>query len=141
MSEHVRSVFRARMVSANVLPYFETVGVVVDLNTTPDYWSTLEFAFATAARVSLGFPACFRETGTVLVHVIARSGVGDAQAFAYAEDLRSAFDGPYIDDVRIVVTHPPALSPTDNGNWIDVTVPVDYEFDYVVRAEAVPLAA
>jgi hypothetical protein len=89
-----------------------------------------------SARVALGYPACYRETGSVIVHVIGRSGDGDSQVFNYAEQIRPFFDRPFIDDVRLIGTDPPTLSPTDNGEWLDVVVPVAYEWDYVVQGVA-----
>lgn len=133
MSAHVRTVFRTAVTAAAVLPYFDTIGQVVDLNKVPDHWVTLEFPLVQAMRVALGFPACYRERGSVLVHVIGRSGNGDAAVFDYAEQIRPFFDRAYVDDVRMVGTDPPTLAPTDNGEWLDVILPVGYEWDYVIQ--------
>jgi len=134
MSEHVRTVFRTAIVAATPLPYFETIAQSLDLNTVPSLWCTLEFPLVTSTRTTIGYPACFREGGTVLLRVLARSGRGDTEAIHAAELLREFFDQPYIDDVRMLATSPPALAPVDNGEWIDVIVAVDYEWDYTVPA-------
>jgi hypothetical protein len=139
MSAHVRDVFRAALNSASPLPYLETIGLVHDPKTLPSAFTTLEFPIAQAARIALGYPTCCRESGTVLVHVFGRSGQGDAQVLADAEALRPTFDQPFIDDVHLLGSHPPALVPSDLVGWLDVVVPVDYQWDYVVAAP-LPLA-
>src|SRR4051812_38365682 len=89
MSEHTRDVFRAGLLAATALPYFETVAQAFDLNVAPDLWVSLEFPLVTATRITIGYPACFREAGTVFVHVIGRSGLGDAAAIHEAELIRT----------------------------------------------------
>ena len=133
MSGHTRQVFKSAVVTAAApLPYYETIGQVLDLNKAADYWVTLEFPPTIAERVSLGFPACYRESGAVILHVLGRSGQGDQAVFNYAEQIRPHFDGPFLVDVRLKGTYPPALFPTDNGEWLDVTTVINYEWDYVV---------
>ena len=133
MSSHVRDLFRARVAAVSPAPYRETIGTVVDLNTIGDSWVTLEFPLVTAQRVSLGYPCCYRESGAVVVHCFARSGLGETEAMQLAEAIRPAFDVPYLSDVRLLGTSPPSLIPTDNGEWLDVVLPVAYEWDYVVQ--------
>jgi hypothetical protein len=137
MSEHTRDVFRTALVAATSLPYYETVAKGFDLNMAPDLWVSLEFPLVTAARTTIGYPACYRETGTVFVHVVGRSGQGDAAPIHEAELIRSYFDAPFVDDVRMLTTMPPTLAPTDAGEWIDVVLAIDYEWDYVVAGPAV----
>lgn len=134
MSAHTRDVFRQALAAAAApVLYIETIAQAVDLNTAPGIWVSLEFPQVVAERVALGYPACMRESGSVVVHVIARSGEGDGAAFALAEQLRPFFEGPYLSDVRLTGTQPPTLAPTDNGNWIDVFFSVYYAWDYVVN--------
>jgi hypothetical protein len=133
MSKHVRDIFRtALQTAADPLPYVETIAMPHDLRTTPDQWVTLEFPLASSARVSIGYPALFRESGAAIIHLMTRSGGGDDAAMQVAEDIRNFFEAPYLDDVRLLGTYPPALIPVDEGEWIDVTVPINYEWDYLV---------
>jgi len=134
MSEHTRAVFRAALVAATPLPYFETIAQAFDLNTAPALWVTIEFPLVTATRTTIGYPACFREAGTAFVHVYGRSGIGDEAPIHQAELIRTYFDAPLVDDVRMLTTMPPTLAPTDVGEWIDVILAIDYEWDYTVAA-------
>lgn len=137
MSAHTRTVFRQKLAGfAAPTPYFETIATPLDLNTAPDLWVSLEFPPVTAARVSLGYPACMRETGFVVVHVLGRSGVGDAVPVDFADFLIPFFDQPYIADVRLTGVQPLGLGPTDIGEWVDVTFQVGYTWDYVVNRVA-----
>lgn len=135
MSAHTRQAFRAAVTAAaDPTPYYETVGAVVDLNRAADTWVTLEFPQTQSDRVSLGYPACMRETGAVFLHVLARSGVGDTEVIDLAESIRAKFFAPYLGDIRIIGTQAPFLFPADDGEWLDCVTQIAYSWDYVVAA-------
>lgn len=132
MSAHTRAVFRAALTAAAApVPYYETIGVPLDLNTAANKWVTLEFPQVTAQRTTVGLPACMRETGVAVVHVLVRSGQGDTELFDLVETIRPAFDVAYVQDVRMTGTQPAFLFPADDGEWLDAVFQIGYEWDYV----------
>jgi hypothetical protein len=130
MSSHVRDVFRTALTAASSAPYFETIGVPLDLNTVPALWVTLEFPQTTSERVAIGFPSCLRDSGVVVVHALGRSGQGEDAVFNLIESIRPAFDKPYLQDVRLTGTQPAFLFPADDGEWLDAVFQIGYAWDH-----------
>jgi len=130
MSAHVRDVFRAALTAASPVPYYETIGVPLDLNTAADLWVTLEFPQATSERIAVGLPSCLRDTGVVIVHSVGKSGQGENAVMNLIETLRPAFSVAYLQDVRLTGTQPAFLFPADDGEWLDAVFQVGYSWDH-----------
>lgn len=131
MSSHVRDVFRAALTAASPVPYYETIGVPLDLNTAADLWVTLEFPQATSERIAVGFPKCLRDSGVVVVHAVGRSGQGEDAVINLIDILRPEFEKPYLQDVRLTGTQPAFLFPADDGEWLDAVFQIGYAWDHL----------
>ena len=136
-SRFVRASFR--MAWPALLPglaLIETINRDPSPGGLPTVWATVLFAMTAEERVSLGSPACYRETGEILVTCICRSGDGDLPAVDAAESVRSAFHDWHDPTglLAIIDTSPPPDTEygDSRGRWYAVEVPLGYRYDRVI---------
>jgi hypothetical protein len=138
-AEAVREAFRqkiAGMLEPDGFTYFETINEATSSKELPPRWYTLDFIPADDSRISLGIPALFRESGTVLVAIFTAQQIEDTTAVAAAETVRTELAnwqvtsalGQYL---RVLEAGPPNdLDGGDfRGAWYGITVDLRYTFD------------
>jgi hypothetical protein len=136
----VRTAFRDALIAAYPGLYFDTLNrspvFVPDEGgqPVPTIWYTLKFPVAGAERrMSIGAPACRRETGQVDVWCICASGVGDAPALSAAEGVRELLrDKQLTPAIRATEAQPPIHFTSDDGDYFTAVVAVHYVHDFVI---------
>jgi hypothetical protein len=134
----VREAFRdavAGLLTADDFTFIESVNLAEATADLPLRWYTLDFIASDVTRLSLGSPALFRETGTVVVIVFTPPQIEDASAVAAAEVIRTAL-GTWTDDtgqIRVLEAGPPNdLDGGDfRGSFYGVTVDLRYQHDRI----------
>ena len=113
------------------LPLFETINADPNDGTLPDTWATVEFQTDGETRNALGV-SCYRETGTITVAVLVRSGTGDDDAVTWIETIRDACRNWTDQDVKIETADPADEGGgIANGNWFVCETDLLYTFDYL----------
>jgi hypothetical protein len=132
----VREAFRdkiAGLLASEGYAFFESVNLASSTKDLPSRWYTLDFVPSDDARMSLGSPALFRESGLVTVAVYSEHNVEDADAVAAAEIIRAQmcnwFDAS--GHIRVTEAQPPAdLDGGDfRGAFYGITVDLRYNYD------------
>lgn len=101
------------------------------LESAPPLWLTIDFASSNERRISIGSPACRRETGEVQIWVLGASGIGDRPVVDMADNVRSKMrDKVLAPSIRTTDADPPFHFP-DDGDWFAAIVPVAYVYDFV----------
>ena len=130
-SKYVRDEFRDSWdTKVPSIPLYETLNDDPDHDDMPDLWATVEFVAFNEAQVSLGSPSCRRETGTIIIVVSARAGIGDATLLTAAETIRTAYRHWAVTDLNITQIDPPLsdLGYSD-GMWYTMSIDVSYVYD------------
>jgi hypothetical protein len=116
------------------LPQYDTLGVRINNESLEDLWATTDFIPLADAAISLGAQACYRESGTFRVYVVARAGAGDAAAIAQADEIAAYFRRwrDTATQTRVLSNVPPAPSEQSDGRWLVVAVDMLFSRDYFV---------
>jgi len=132
-SASVRQAFRDELAAAfPALPLYATLGVRVDNAQLPDLWAASDFIPIGDIAVSLGSPACRRESGTFRCFVVGRTGDGDAAIVAQADAIAAHFRGwrKSAPQLRVTSVVPPAPSEFSDGRWLVSAVDFAFMHDY-----------
>lgn len=134
-SRAVREAFRTQ-VAALLQPafaYVESVNVATQSKALPARWYTLDFLAADDARMSLGRPTLFRESGSVVVMIFTEQQIGDAEGTTAADTVRAALCNwdALNGALRVLQCAPP--SDMDGGDirgaWYALSIDTRYQFD------------
>jgi hypothetical protein len=135
----VRTAFRDALLAAYPGLYFDTLnkspGFMPDEGgqPVPTIWYTLVFTAATERRISLGTPACRRETGQAEVWCLSASGVGDGPAITAAEGVRELLREKQLTPaIRTTDADPPIHFTPDDGDYFAAVVAVSYVHEFVI---------
>lgn len=111
-------------------PILDTINVRP--GTLPAQFLTVKREFSSVDRISIG-PSPntqFRETGTLTIRVTVQSGIGTDTAEALAEQVRDLFHNYAVTQFRVLVVDSPSVIDPDDGNWFQLEVPVQYQYDF-----------
>ena len=130
-SQYVRDQFRASWpVLVPTIELFDTINDDPDHDAMPELWATVEFVAFNEDPVSLGEPSCRRESGTIIVELSGRSGLGDDALTAAAETVRTAYRYWKVPGLRVTQIDPPL---SDNGfsegRWYIMSIDISYDYD------------
>jgi len=131
----VREAFRAELLAAfPLLPQFATLGVRVDNTQLPELWAATDFIPIADVPVSIGTPACRRETGTFRCYVVGRTGAGDAAIVAQCDAIAAHFRNwrDAAAQLRVTGAIPPAPSEFSDGRWLICAVDFSFMHDHYV---------
>lgn len=134
-SKSVRTTFRDTLQAAfPTTQYVESIATRVDNETLDSLWMSLEFINGDDRAISIGKPACYRETGTARVWIAAISGSGDDAAINLGDAVAAHYRGwsvmsPKIKALNVVS---PGNNPESDGRWFLAYVDVNYQHDYTV---------
>lgn len=119
---------------------FPTVDLVqalaerVDNEALPALWQSITFVPAGDVAVSIGSPACRRETGTARIFAVGRTGAGDAEVIAHADQVAAYFrNWRWVEGgetIRVELVAAGARAPESDGRWIIVSTDVNFVHDY-----------
>lgn len=132
------AIVRARVTSAlqslAVSPeeYVEIKAVRVDNEALPAKFLAVEFINPNERRISLGSPACWRETGTARVWVAGLSGGGEVPIVERADEVREFFRGWSVpaDKISVESVSPPSqVLQQSAGRWFMLVVDVAFKRD------------
>ena len=137
-SSYVRDEFRTKvsgLLTAQGFAFVETINLAEATADLPARWYTLDFLPADDARLSLGVPTLFRETGAVMIAIFSPQNETDNDAVTAADVVRSAMCN-WVDatgNLRVQDAQPPQdLDGGDfRGSFYGVTVDVRYTFDRI----------
>jgi hypothetical protein len=132
----VREAFRqkiAGLLGAEGFAFFESINLAHSTKELPPRWYTLDFVPSDDARVALGIPALFRESGIVTVAVFSEQQVEDTDAVAAAEIIRAQMCNWFDPSgyIRVLEAQPPSdLDGGDfRGAFYGITVDLRYQYD------------
>lgn len=133
----VRDAFRAALEAAFPGELYETLNAVPAFfppdPTQPvpgSPWLTIAFPPAATRRVSLGAPACFRESGQVEISACGASGEGDGPTLTKAEAVRDAlWSRQLTPDIRVTDIDPPFSITADDGRYFQAIITAAYVYD------------
>lgn len=133
-SKYVRDSFRTSWAtSVPTIPFHETINDDIDHDTAEDLWATFTFIAFNEERVSMSTPACYEESGTITVSLIAKSGTGDAALLTAAELVRDAYRYWTVANLRIVQADPPLSDQGySDGIWYFLDVDLSYVYNHYV---------
>jgi len=130
-SKAVRDKFRASWpILVPSIPMFDVVNDDPDHDIMPDLWVAVEFISFNEEAVSLGRPACRRESGTITIVLSVKSGTSDDAINDAAEVIRDAYRYWKDGSVRSTQIDPPV--PADgfsDGLWYIVDIDISYDYD------------
>src|SRR5262245_196328 len=132
-SQVVRQAFQSELVAAfPAVPYFTTLAVRTDNEALPALWQSLDFIPASDGPISIGNPACYRETGAARALVVGQAGAGEGAAITQAEASRNHFRRWAVpaEQIQVVNVLPPTAAPESDGRWLVVAVDMNYRRDY-----------
>ena len=109
-------------------PFVDTLNVRPA--TLPNTFSTLERDHAEVARITIGTPAQFRESGVLQIVVHVRAGLGDGPAQMLAEQIRDAFHDYAAGNLFVLAVGSATVFEPDDGNFFEMKVPVHYQYDF-----------
>lgn len=116
------------------LPYYDVINRTFAHNGLPTKWATFLFE-AARGKISIGCkPACYRETGSILVVIMTTAGNGDSEAGALANLVMQRFNGYSGVDGQFIVLE---IQPPNDGNndrvpksnFYQTVVEFDYQYD------------
>jgi hypothetical protein len=132
----VREAFRqkiAGLLTAQGYEFFESVNLATSTKELPPRWYTLDFVPSDDARISLGQPALFRESGQVTVAVFSEQNVEDSNAVAAAEIIRSQMCNWFdpTGAIRVLEAQPPTDADGGDfrGAFYGINVDLRYQYD------------
>ena len=129
-SKAVRDAFRASWSTAVPdIDFYETVNDDPDHSTIPALWATAEFQSYNDEPITLGNPACYRETGIITVVLATTAGIGDDDLLVAAEKVRDAYRHWRSGDIRVVQVDPPLNEGFSDGNYYIMDVDISYVYD------------
>lgn len=134
-SKPVRTTFRDTLQAAfPATQYVESIATRVDNETLSSIWMSLEFINGDDRAISIGKPACYRETGVARVWVAAVSGEGDAAAVDLADEIAAYYRGwsVAVPKIRAQNVVSPGNNPESDGRWFLAYVDINYQHDYTV---------
>lgn len=121
------------VLEAAAIPYLDTINTrptAINPTLTPE-WTTLELDISNVDRISLGRTgARFREEGSVTIVVNTRSGEGKQRGYELSEEIRSLFWEYSSGFLRIIRVSSGVIYQPEDGNWFQVRIPIDYQFDF-----------
>jgi hypothetical protein len=127
MDPAVSVIAKARLQTLVGITFFDTFNTRATLATP---YTSIEQDYSTTQRITLGQPARYRELGSFVVVIGVQSGLGLTQATTISEQVRNLFF-EYISGLFSVLSVGSiiAVAP-DDGNYFQVKVPVEYQFDF-----------
>jgi len=129
MEAFVFDTFVALLETASI-PFIQTVNTRV-AGALPAEWTTLEFENTRTERITIGQTnILYRETGTFNVVIHVRSGIGLSRANILASEIGVLFRDYAVGYLRVVSVQSGTIFQPDEGNFFQVRVPVDYQFDF-----------
>jgi len=130
-SKYVREQFRAAWpVLVPTIPLYETLNVDPDHSQMPELWCTVEFYAPNEYAASIGQPSCRRESGTIELTLVVRSGTTDSAMNDAAEVIRDAFRYWSVPELRVTQIDPPvATKGFSDGMWYVAGVDIAYDYD------------
>lgn len=96
----------------------------------PPVHVSLEHDYSAVDRITIGRPALFREDGVMLIVVNTPSGKGDSVSETLVSKIRDAFHNYYIEHFRVLNVDSAVIPEPDNGNFFQVKISVQYQFDF-----------
>jgi hypothetical protein len=104
-----------------------------DHDSIEDLWATAEYVAFNEERISLGSPACWRESGTITIVISGISGDGDAALLVASNNIRNAYRGWDVDKISVIKVDPPQATPSfSDGNWYSMEINLTYDYDYFI---------
>jgi hypothetical protein len=132
----VREAFRdAWSTKLPSLQYYDTINVKPPAAPLPDVWATMLFADPVKVRISIGSAlSCYRETGTVGVVVMTKTGTTDSAASQQAILINNAFinfvaAGGFLHVVGIQPMKDVSNDTPIKSDYNKTVVEIDYSFD------------
>jgi len=109
-------------------PLIETINVRPNL---PPVYVSIERDYSAVERITLSMPLTqFREYGSLSIVVTTPAGVGTTDAEVLAEKIRDAFHNYAAGFLHIESVGSAAVVEPDDGNYFQMKVPVQYQFDF-----------
>jgi len=116
------------------IPLQDTINEEPDRAVLPDQWATVDYIPSDDPQISLGEPACWRESGVILVVVFALPGLGDDAAVTMADAVRDGFrywKDP-TNEIKIDQATAPESGGASDGRWFAASVSLSYQYDRVI---------
>lgn len=135
--------FRAQVDSGfEGVPFYATHGEMLQQKGLPNLWMTMETSNPSLDRLCVGNPALYRESGTVDIMFLVKSGRGPREALVAAQHfsdyMRNTFkvvelveDNGIVGNLQIPIVGAPDPDPFENGNWLLSSVSCTYTYDSV----------
>jgi hypothetical protein len=116
-------------IPATAITYIEAVNQQADMNDAPDPWGAAVLQPEARSDVTLGSQPWVEESGTFLIGLFTRSGLGPAALDQAVDYVRATFHGYRSSGLLITqVDGPHDVDPAAMGEWWQVALTARYTF-------------
>lgn len=123
----VVAIIRARLETLST-PFVQTLNARP--TSLPNVYTSIDRDYCEVSRVTLGSPAMFREIGSISPVAHVRSGTGYDSLDTLAIEIRDLFHNYDLLHFRVTTVGSPITFEPDEGNFLQMRIPVFYQFDF-----------
>ena len=134
-SKTFRDAFEARWaIAMPALAAHDTLNDEPDRQSLPAQWATFDYTSFGEKRVSLGKPACRRESGNIIVVVFVKAGTATSALTALTDSVCTAFRDwkDSTGKISIEEVGPGETGGESDGLWFAASVNLLYNFDQYI---------
>lgn len=133
-SQYVRDEFESSWTTkVPGITLYDTINTNPDHTDMPDLWATVEYVAFNETPISMGSPSCRRESGSIIVVLNGKAGLGDSALNVAAETVRDAYRYWAVTDLKVTQIDPPLSdSGFSDGVYYELSIDIAYDYDRYV---------